>query len=332
LEKTLPIRCVVNPEVGLEREWRAVPPPPVRRSVLVVGGGPAGMEAAATAAQRGHRAVLLESSDRLGGQVNLVRRLSGRERFGLLVDELALLVRDAGVEVRLGASADAESIASEPWDEIVIATGSRPPAPAYQGALTTWQALDADSLRHRVVIYDDEGFWPAASIAEHLALAGRTVVVATPLQAPFPNIDTYTKLALFERYSHLDITLLTMRRMVGFDDAGVVLADTLNGAEHVLPGQRSLVMATPPVANDALFRALTARLPDVPIHLVGDAFAPRTALEATYEGRAAGTMVGISDIADWQGPPIRLPYRGAASGGDLLRPGLDALVTPLGAR
>ena len=48
-------RCAVNPLIGRECEGMDVTPAAVRKRVVVVGGGVAGMEAALTAARRGHQ-------------------------------------------------------------------------------------------------------------------------------------------------------------------------------------------------------------------------------------------------------------------------------------
>ena len=64
--------CSVNPRfrrenrVPLKLEKTAHP-----KKVVVIGGGPGGMKAALTAEERSHQVILLEKSDRLGGQINV---------------------------------------------------------------------------------------------------------------------------------------------------------------------------------------------------------------------------------------------------------------------
>src|SRR4029077_14741143 len=74
--------CAINPETAREQRWRAYPPAPRPSRVVVVGGGAAGLEAARVAARRGHRVVLFERQDRVGGQMNLWAALPDREIFG----------------------------------------------------------------------------------------------------------------------------------------------------------------------------------------------------------------------------------------------------------
>ena len=129
VEQSLPISCVVNPEVGVEREWAgawaAAAATPARR-VLVVGGGPAGLEAALSAARAGHDVTLAERSAELGGTVAVAARVPGRERLGLLTTELVRDVRAAGVDVRTLVEVDAATVLDGGWDDVVVATGARP--------------------------------------------------------------------------------------------------------------------------------------------------------------------------------------------------------------
>ena len=61
-----PLTCALNPRIGCEGEGQ-IPEAGQAKNVLVAGGGIGGMEAARTAALRGHRVCLMEKSERLGG-------------------------------------------------------------------------------------------------------------------------------------------------------------------------------------------------------------------------------------------------------------------------
>ena len=132
--------CTVNPLAGRElvrgpRE-RAVSP----LRYVVVGGGPAGMRAAVELARDGHRVVLLERTDQLGGQLAMARTVPGRESIGLLVDDLVRDLAVAGVDVRLGVDADNDSLRRERADGLVVATGAVAPPPP-DGAVDAFTAL-----------------------------------------------------------------------------------------------------------------------------------------------------------------------------------------------
>src|SRR5205807_3301864 len=74
------VSCVVNPRAGYELELPAVTRAGAdSRRIAVVGGGPAGMEAARALAAAGHRVVLYEAAERLGGQFKMACRIPGKE-------------------------------------------------------------------------------------------------------------------------------------------------------------------------------------------------------------------------------------------------------------
>ncbi|MBO6010380.1 MAG: FAD-dependent oxidoreductase, partial [Oscillospiraceae bacterium] len=61
--------CALNPQIGREYEAKFDPPPTRPKRLLIAGGGPGGMQAAVTAAMRGHSVTLCEASDALGGNL-----------------------------------------------------------------------------------------------------------------------------------------------------------------------------------------------------------------------------------------------------------------------
>ena len=117
--------CLVNPRACRETEF-VISPTPAPKRIAVVGAGPAGLSFAVTAASRGHPVTLFDRQDRIGGQLNLSVRIPGKEEFAETLRyfrrQLALL----GVTVRLNTPVDADRLADESFDAVVVSTGVRP--------------------------------------------------------------------------------------------------------------------------------------------------------------------------------------------------------------
>lgn len=296
LAQSLAITCLANPAVGREAEWGAPGPTTAAKRVLVVGGGPAGMEAAAIAAARGHAVELWEAEAELGGALAIAARMAPRRDLALLLQAQSRALSRAGVVVRLGQRADAGSIAAHGADAVLFATGAAPAAQKFAGGgegMTMQAALAApDALPARVAVQDTLGSWAVAGFIEWLAGTGREVIVVAPTGAPGWQVNIYSSYAWRDRLRAARVRIVGHHAVHGFDGTTARLTDLSTG----LPGEALAVGAVIAPAHgiprDTLATAVanaaqgSNAVPE--IRLLGDCASPRSALEAVFEGHEAG--------------------------------------------
>jgi 2,4-dienoyl-CoA reductase (NADPH2) len=112
--------CLVNPRACHETEL-VYAPAAVAKRIAVVGAGAGGMMAALVAAERGHAVTLFEKTGEVGGQLNLAKRIPGKEEFRGLVDWFAARLAAGGIDLRLNCAPAPETLRG--FDEVILATG-----------------------------------------------------------------------------------------------------------------------------------------------------------------------------------------------------------------
>jgi len=314
LEAITPITCTVNPAAGREREWDAAAATPAQpRDTVVVGGGPAGIEAATWLSRRGHRVRLVDAVPDLGGQLRDVVRLDGRDGFRILLDELLTELATTDVRVELGRQVTAADLVAWDPDAVVLATGARHSEPAPAGAgvrlLNTEDVLHDPTLAGgRAIVVDELGAWEASGIALHLAARGVAVDYVTPLAGFAPRVTIYSRLALGDQLAAAGVAVHPMSS-ISVEDGHVAIKPAIGTDEVTRAGVTSIVRVRPRQARSGLVEELLASTWQGELHLVGDAFAPRTTQEAIYEGRAVAYVVGVDDPTITAGLKVRSPYR-----------------------
>ena len=235
--------CLQNPATGRERTMPHVIAPSrgPRRKVVVVGAGPAGLEAARVSASRGHQVVLFEAADEPGGQIRLAARATWRRDLISIVRWLAGETETLGVDLRLGAYAEAADVRSENPDVVVVATGGLPNTEGVEGSehvVSLWDVLSAQvQPGSNVLLFDDHGDHQGPSGAEFLAGQGVKVELATPDRSIAFELGATNFSVHLKQLYRAGVTLTPDVRLVSVEPKGNALEAKLR---NVYSGETSL--------------------------------------------------------------------------------------------
>ena len=291
----LAVGCIYNPVTGREAQWAEPNPASVAKKVVVVGGGPAGMEAARVCAERGHRVVLYEKRDRLGGQVNLIIRTPKRDSFGEITGFMQRQLNKLGVEVRLRNEATAEAVLGEQPDTVIIATGSDAFRPDFLGndrsnVLTAREVLEGNApVGDRVVVVDSLGRAEGPSVAEYLADQGKQVEIVSGLNyigAEMPPITWHHQM---EQLMTKGVTLSPMTGAWEVEANSVEVYNVITWEPRTIENVDTVVLASGGIAQDALYHALDGKVRD--LYLIGDCYQPRDIELAVVDGHRVARQI-----------------------------------------
>ncbi|WP_035715748.1 oxidoreductase [Bradyrhizobium genomosp. I (2014)] len=289
------ISCIQSPLTGREASLGAAARTESAKTILVAGGGPAGMKAAVTAAERGHRVVLCERGKRLGGQALLAQLLPGRAEFGGLITNLEAEIAKLRIDVRLNTSVDRTLIERVAPDEVIIATGAKPYEPMVEGreeghVVDAWSVISGGAnLGSTVLIADWRCDWVGMGVAEKLALAGHKVHLAVNGPHAGFNLQIYLRDYWAAKLDKLGVSVIPNARIYGVDGNTAYLVHAISGDALVKEEVDTVVLATGHKPENHLEAELAGT--NYRPRLVGDCLSPRTAEEAIYEGYLVGREV-----------------------------------------
>jgi len=290
LFKTRSISCVQNPTVGLEHEisMDSINPAATRKKIVVVGGGPAGMEASRVAAMRGHRVILYEKQDRLGGQILLAAKAPYRLEFGDIARFLTAQVEKLGIQVRLGKEVELDDIKEQNPDVVIVATGSVPLDAQFPGAdeeivVNYWQVLNEEvPIGEKIVLVDDTGHYQAYGTAEFLANRGKKVEIVTSSLSAGAALDLTNIIPIYERLLPKGVVITPITKLRRVSGKDVLVYNVFTGEERKIENVDNVVTAIGNRADTQLFYAL--KQSGERVHAIGDCLAPRNALRAIRDG------------------------------------------------
>ncbi len=297
--------------------------------VLLVGAGPAGLECARVLGERGMRKVYLADSETvLGGALRRIGAMPGQsEWLRVVAYRESQLKRMANVELVLGHRLSADEVLESGVQTVVVATGSHwdgsglnhithapiPGVSAEKSAkiFTPDQIMDAAKpvAGGRVVIYDTDGYYMAASIAEKLKAEGRDVTIVTPHSDAAHFMKFTTELEMMNRHlRELGIDIRVSTRLNAVSGEHLLLQDVWNTGPEQAVGFDALVVVTQRNSENALYRDLLARRSEWEGHgiervlRIGDCVAPGHVADAVYDGHRLAREI------DTENPEVPLPF------------------------
>ncbi|MEU7038469.1 NADPH-dependent 2,4-dienoyl-CoA reductase [Streptomyces sp. NPDC046237] len=149
--------CLVNPRACHETEL-VLSPTRLAKRLAVVGAGPAGLAFSVSAAERGHSVTLFDAAGEIGGQLNIAKRVPGKEEFDETLRYFRTQLAERGVDVRLNTTVTAGDL--DGYDEVVVATGVTPRTPEIEG-------VDHPSVLSYLDVLRD-----GAEVGERVAIVG----------------------------------------------------------------------------------------------------------------------------------------------------------------
>lgn len=294
------LHCSVNPRTGRElwpefKDW--LPAAPVKR-IAVIGAGPGGLEAALTAARRGHRVTVFEAGDGVGGQFMFASAVPHRHGLRRLVDHQLAELRRLQVPVRLGRRIDSLADLGQPFDAAIVATGAvaRPLEQDSGGArVLSWFDVLRDGApppcgSNKAVFVDDgSGFWWNYGVAEALIVAGWQLTLVTPSAAVGHMIPAESLGPLMGRLAMGKTAFRVLSALESIVPGSVELMPLVSGEAERLACDLVVIQTGRSAVPGPARALLAAGMREV--HSIGDCIAPRRMSHALFEAQRVARVI-----------------------------------------
>ncbi len=168
-------RCAVNAET-MQTNKHYIKKAKKAKRVAIIGGGIGGMEAARVLALRGHKPVIYEKADHLGGVFVPASSASFKEKLRNLLSWYELQMKDLSVEIHL--STEVKDLKDIPADEYIIATGSKARKlrlPGFEKTIEATEYLSGKEVGEHVAVIG--GGLTGCEIAYELYLSGKKPLI-----------------------------------------------------------------------------------------------------------------------------------------------------------
>ncbi len=283
--------CMINP-FAMRETTMTLKPAEHKKKVVVVGAGPGGMEAAWTAAARGHEVRLYEKSGIPGGQLQIAAMPPHKQLLARAVAYYYTMCRKYGVDMKFDTEVTAEDILSEKPDAVILATGGAPIYPSRIPGLTQVKTLFGSEVLMGAPLRGDSalvigGGAQGAETADYLGQLGyRTAVVEMREGIALDDAEA-TRRLLFGRYEEEKVKTYVGAKVTRVYEDGVDYET--DGQVASLRGFDNIILSLGVRSYNPLEEQLKDRVPQ--LITVGDAATAQNAVNAIYTGAVAGTTI-----------------------------------------
>ena len=170
-------RCALTPPTMQHNKYKLVPARK-QKKVAIIGGGIGGMESALVLAKRGHKPVIFEKSDRLGGIYITAAAMSFKEADKQLLAWYERELKKYDIEVRFNMEVNAPATLKREFDEIIVCTGAVPktlPVKGFNKTINFTQLLLGEDPGDKIVFFG--GGQSSCEAAYEMVLQGKHPVI-----------------------------------------------------------------------------------------------------------------------------------------------------------
>lgn len=280
-------RCTVNPIIGREIDGLEIQPARIKKKVLIVGGGPGGLQAAYTAARRGHQVILCDKNSELGGILVGEKAIPFKYEMYQYAVTLEKLCREEGVDIRLNTNVTKKYAEGIQADAMVIAVGSEPVKPKIEG-INGKNVVSVINYHNNMEKVTDEvvilgGGLAGCEMAIHLSRQGKKVRLVEMNDKLSSDANIRQRPLLLQEIQKCEVEVHLNTKAIKITEEGVICQKT-DGKEITIPGT-STVLALGQKSR----RNVVDELWDASLNVaqIGDCVKVASMTEAIYQGHHA---------------------------------------------
>lgn len=280
--------CTINPLAHLPFDPDALAPAVKSAKVLVIGGGVAGLQAAMTACDRGHKVTIAEKSDKLGGLLYFtdvdIDKPDLRNFKNMMIRE----VERRDIEVCLNTEATPEFVKNFGADAIILATGSvpaKPPVPGIENAHQAMEVYDGTYTPGRKIVMIGGGL-VGCETGLYLQKTGHEVTVVEMLdRVANESFGMYREALVWEMEKN-NMTMLPKTRCLKIEADGVTIENG-DGVQKLPADSILYALGMKAVCPEELKEAAG----DAEVYVIGDAKGPGKVDQATRSAYLAAIEI-----------------------------------------